>query len=109
MTIGNPTHMRAEANRLRSIADMLGDLSGVIGQRVDAMIPQSYEGPAASRFSLTILDQRTALVRSTSHLHNAAATLDRAADEVEAELRREAMLRAGRLDTATGLGGSACE
>jgi uncharacterized protein YukE len=109
MTIGNPMHMRSEANRLRSIADMLGDVSGVIGQRVDAMVPQSYEGPAAERFVHTIIDQRSALARTTGHLQNAAASLDRAADEVEEELRRQAMLRAGALDTATGMGGSACE
>jgi uncharacterized protein YukE len=82
--IGDPAAMIAHAARLRADADQLAGLIAGAAGRSNGM---AYEGPSAIRFRGEIADCTREATVAVEHLHNAAATLQRAAGTVQAAQR----------------------
>jgi hypothetical protein len=81
--------MRAGAERLAAIADRLRRVDTGLRPRIAAM---SYAGPAADRFGATVRQQLAAIELQANQLSHAASVLMRAAADVEAQQRRQALL-----------------
>jgi hypothetical protein len=80
--------MRSAAARLSAVADRLRRVEAGLRPRIVSM---TYAGPAADRFAATVRHQLALIHTQADQLAHAASLLVRAAADVEAQQRREAL------------------
>ncbi len=84
--MADPNEMRAQARALRGEANEFDSIAATLRSALD---PEAMVGPAADRLRERLVDRASTLQGAADRVRGMAATLERAAIEVELEQQQQ--------------------